>query len=512
MRFILGKERKQPPAAQDSAELAELNRLFDEALDFGRNDNQPEAEKRLQKCITGYSKSLSLNYEMASSSHDYLARSYGQMLRWAEAEAHFKMCESIRTKYYGPSHPATLRAVTAVVGVLLSQEKPEDARKKAKGHLGKLDPNLASCEKFVLVLELGRVYANLRRHEEALSFHQQALKGLKETVGLNHAQTIYAQYFLGKLYAEMGRLIDAESVLKLAQEICENTWGAKGAYYRMVTFALGSVQVNMYKFVEAEQTLTSILPASKNDVHHTTWTAHYVPAVRDLIRVYTSLHRQEDAQKVRAWMNGEIESVQWVNVPKAQATSISENSAPQSSEESFHWDIKIIDAKGNPVLATALLDTQCQSGNWISQRLVERLGKSSSISRDFSAPSVADANGNSVRASGVVTLEFKRHRGNRFFQSQFFVFPPSSDHFDVIFGVEYIVQENLVSVSEDALVPLVLHKKLGENDKAATAIAEEKRRQERAALEARRQAAQSGSASQSQVSQGSGSQQGGQSS
>ena len=102
---------------------------------------------------------------------------------------------------------------------------------------------------------------------------------------------------------------------------------------------------------------------------------------------------------------------------------------------------------------------------------MERLGKVPFISQDFTAPSVADANGNSVQASGIITLEFKRaQRGNRFYQSQFFVFPPSADHFDVIFGVEYIVRENLVSVSEDALVPLVLHKKLDKSESLRLAI------------------------------------------
>jgi tetratricopeptide (TPR) repeat protein len=513
MRFGLRRKKNTPPSAGESEELAELTSLFSEALEFGRNDNQPEAEKRLQKCIAGFSKCLSRNYEMASSSHEYLARSYEHMDRWSEAEEHLKMCEAIRMKYYGASHPATLRAVIGLVRNLMDQEKFENARKKAKGHLGKLSPTLASPEKFGLVVDLGRVYAKFHRHEEALACLVQACQGLVDTVGENHSQTVYAQYYRGKLLSEMRRLTDAESVLKSVQTICANKWGPQGAYYRMVTIGLGSVQVKMYKFAEAEHSLTSILPASKKDVTHIDWTTNLVPAVRDLIHAYTALGREEDAQKVRAWMNGEIESVQWAKTPKEQATSVTRPSAPMSSEESFHWDIKIIDAKGDAVLATALLDTACQTGNWISQRLVERLGKTSSISQDFAAPSVADANGNSVRATGVVTLEFKRgQRGNRFYESQFFVFPPFSNHFDVIFGVEYIVRENLLSVSEDVLVPLVLHKKLDKKDKAAIAIAEEKRRQERDALEARRQAAQSGSAAQSQVSRGSGSQQGGQNS
>lgn len=176
---------------------------------------------------------------------------------------------------------------------------------------------------------------------------------------------------------------------------------------------------------------------------------------------------------------------------------------------------------GDFLLATALLDTQCQKGNWISLRLVKRLGKESSISQNVTVPEMPDASGRSIMATGVIELEWKRHpRGNRVHQCHFSVFP-TSDQLDVIFGVEYIVQENLLTVNNDALVPLLEHKKLNKSkfqsiiclsreatnksllseDKAAIALAEERQRQEKAALEARRLVAQQGDISQSQTQQ-----------
>jgi hypothetical protein len=91
---------------------------------------------------------------------------------------------------------------------------------------------------------------------------------------------------------------------------------------------------------------------------------------------------------------------------------------------------------------------------------VKRLGKESSISQNFTAPEISDASGLSITATGVIELEWKRHpRGNRIHQCHFFVFP-TSDQLDIIFGVEYIVQEKLLMVNNDALVPLLEHRKL----------------------------------------------------
>ena len=110
--------------------------------------------------------------------------------------------------------------------------------------------------------------------------------------------------------------------------------------------------------------------------------------------------------------------------------------------------------------ATALLDTQCQIGNWISRRLVERLGMLLSISTDFEPPEVVDANGQPVGACGIISLNWKWHpRGVRNNECQFYVFS-DSNYLDVLFGVDYIVSENLLLVNESAIIPLIEHKKV----------------------------------------------------
>ena len=112
------------------------------------------------------------------------------------------------------------------------------------------------------------------------------------------------------------------------------------------------------------------------------------------------------------------------------------------------------------MLAAALLDTQCQNGNWISKRLVERLGRSNEISEVKEKPHVQDASGREMVVCGTITLPWKwSNKATRWHEGHFFVMA-SSDHLDVLFGVEYIVSENLVSFNSSSITPLTEHKKL----------------------------------------------------
>ncbi|KAK3369654.1 ankyrin repeat-containing domain protein [Lasiosphaeria ovina] len=155
--------------------------------------------------------------------------------------------------------------------------------------------------------------------------------------------------------------------------------------------------------------------------------------------------------------------------------------AQPSSDDAFNRGIKLLDENETWVHATALLDTQCQIGNWISKRLVERLGKAHLISARLDLP----------QACGIISLAWKWHdpRGIRVHECQFYVFP-ESPHIDVLFGAKYIMSEDLLRVNESAILPLVEHKKKPKEflpvDDAAVAAAKERQKQEKAALAERR--------------------------
>ena len=145
-------------------------------------------------------------------------------------------------------------------------------------------------------------------------------------------------------------------------------------------------------------------------------------------------------------------------------------SSANTGKATFNRDIKIMGSDDEWVLATALLDTQCHTGNWISKRLVQRLGKLSSISFDFVPPHIVDASGRLVLACGVIDLRWRWHpHGCRFHECQFYILPDSS-HLDILFGVQYIVSENLVFVNESAMVPLVQHKKAKKSKSISASI------------------------------------------
>ncbi|KAI1173337.1 hypothetical protein F4777DRAFT_453420 [Nemania sp. FL0916] len=158
---------------------------------------------------------------------------------------------------------------------------------------------------------------------------------------------------------------------------------------------------------------------------------------------------------------------------------------PAVNSMSFNRDIKILSAENEWILATALLDTQCHVGNWISRRLVDHLGMSSSISTEFVPPKVVEVSGGSVTACGVVDLDWKWYpQATRTHVCRFFVFP-FSDHLDVLFGVEYIMFEKLLQVNESAFAPLVKDKK-SKSEQDAIDQAKKRQQEEKAALEERR--------------------------
>ncbi|KAI1457861.1 hypothetical protein F4805DRAFT_474762 [Annulohypoxylon moriforme] len=159
---------------------------------------------------------------------------------------------------------------------------------------------------------------------------------------------------------------------------------------------------------------------------------------------------------------------------------------PETFSMNFNREVKILTTGNEWILATALLDTQCHAGNWISRRLVDRLGKLSLISTNFVSPQVVEVSGRPVSACGVIDLDWKWHpNGTRNHTCQFHVLP-DSDHLDVLFGVEYIISESLLQVNELALAPLVEYKKQKKDDKDVIEKAKERQRKEKEALEERR--------------------------
>ena len=124
----------------------------------------------------------------------------------------------------------------------------------------------------------------------------------------------------------------------------------------------------------------------------------------------------------------------------------------------FDRIIAILDINCKPVRACALLDTQCQTGNWISARLVEQLGRQDEISHDYEPPYLTDAGDHEVVDCGIISLQWKwSPRGTRMHECEFFVL--QSPGVDVIIGEDYIVSEGLLTINERKMLVMLRHNK-----------------------------------------------------
>ena len=67
----------------------------------------------------------------------------------------------------------------------------------------------------------------------------------------------------------------------------------------------------------------------------------------------------------------------------------------------FNRQVRVADANDHGLLAELLLAPQSRH-NWISRRLVARLGMEGTVSEDCAVAIVQDVNGNNVVASGSI--------------------------------------------------------------------------------------------------------------
>lgn len=127
--------------------------------------------------------------------------------------------------------------------------------------------------------------------------------------------------------------------------------------------------------------------------------------------------------------------------------------------QSFKWNIQTPSNDKGLKHAVALLDTQCQRGNWVSSQFIKRIGKTSEVRIVWNAPLLQAAKGGFVTTQGQISLEWKRQQGNNFYETDFYVLPKDAMTFDVIFGAEFISENKLLTVNEHVMLPLLESKK-----------------------------------------------------
>lgn len=115
---------------------------------------------------------------------------------------------------------------------------------------------------------------------------------------------------------------------------------------------------------------------------------------------------------------------------------------------------------GTEIYAVALLDPQAQTGNWITQELVRRLGMLPRVQWSHGSATAEAATG-LVSGAGSITIQMKRRTGNKYYNIDFAVLPERrSPGFELILGRPFLNEHDILSVNRDALLPLVASDKI----------------------------------------------------
>ncbi|KAF2446934.1 hypothetical protein P171DRAFT_471369 [Karstenula rhodostoma CBS 690.94] len=483
----------RPNRAEDSpqaaVDLQSIRAVSDEGVRLQQNLKWAEAAEKLEFCVQAYREALGDDADDTTAVRGQLARSYRAMGQYLEAWALWKKCEDVNKKRFGPSHLNTLDYTGLLLTEFVRQRQWIEAKEKGESFLEILKQTLGPQDPRTLgvVLQLGSVYVNLQEYNKALEYHQHALAGFRKAHGSSgNLETIHAQFRLGALYGEFGDLKKAANIYQENRDICSSTRGITNQFYLRAAVNLGSTQRRSGNDIEAEKTLLSLLPETGPNRQDHDSIDYIEQAADELVKLYNVSGRQADAKKAEAWINGSPASLLEIKHAKLQGAVTAWSPKEGSGEQLSNWDVVIFDDNGDKHTAVALIDTACQTGNWVSLKLVERLDKASSVSQEFESPGIVDAHGTAVRAAGVIELTWRKHpRGNKSHHCRFFVFA-DIDQFDLLIGIDYIERAGLMSIN-DAMVPLIAHNKIKKDDKA-TSDAKENQKAEKEALDKRKQA------------------------
>ena len=109
--------------------------------------------------------------------------------------------------------------------------------------------------------------------------------------------------------------------------------------------------------------------------------------------------------------------------------------------------------------ALGVLDSACDDGIWISDRLVKELGLQGQISFHLPPLTLRQGSGHLVTSCGSILLHWKWASGMRIHHDHFFV-APEWDEIDVVFGKRYLDKNQHLTVNEESFLLLTAHKNM----------------------------------------------------
>jgi len=146
------------------------------------------------------------------------------------------------------------------------------------------------------VNNLGNLYADLGRLDEAEKMYQRALQGYEKAWGLEHTSTLSTVNNLGILYAGLGRLDEAEKMYQRALQGYEKAWGLEHTSTLITVNNLGLLYADLGRLDEAEKMYQRALQGKEKawGLEHTST----LNTVNNLGSLYADLGRLDKAEKI----------------------------------------------------------------------------------------------------------------------------------------------------------------------------------------------------------------------
>lgn len=164
-----------------------------------------------------------------ASSYNNLGNLYLDMEQYEKALENFGRSLAIRRAFYGASHPAVMTTVNDMGDVYMelgdyekALENYSRALKARLRSLGARHPAVATCFN-----NLGLVYANLGEYEKALAFHRRSLKIKLYAYGPQHPYVAITYHNMGSVYSDMGEYEKALECFERSLDIDRGIFGGE---------------------------------------------------------------------------------------------------------------------------------------------------------------------------------------------------------------------------------------------------------------------------------------------
>ncbi|KAN0067820.1 HET domain containing protein [Elaphomyces granulatus] len=143
---------------------------------------------------------------------------------------------------------------------------------------------------------LGYLYANQDKLDEAEKMYQRALQGKEKAWGPDHTSTLFTVNNLGTLYADQGKLDEAEKMYQRALQGQEKAWGPDHTSTLNTVNNLGTLYADQGKLDEAEKMYQRALQGQEKawGPDHTST----LDTVNNLGALYKSQGKLDEAEKM----------------------------------------------------------------------------------------------------------------------------------------------------------------------------------------------------------------------